>query len=352
MYICVPTENTFNVKSGKIKILQQVKCKNKKINKRFSGSSKENILQFGKMVSYTEKFKIPKGKSKRFIYTKDSHLYKQKYTTLYEMLKELSFHFKIAKKYKNLTANIVSLNCYLEKNNVKVHVILENAYNNGYIKVGEVIDNGKLNVSFKNIPITNDLDKNLLTYIKNVSKNKTKIKGLDHEFYARFLNPKFIKKNLNMWYKLNKKFFDNFFRDLHKLHKMNIYHHDLHFDNIWIKGNRFKFIDFGRSINRNGALKINKNNSKLSKLRHTEKRKIKRLFKSNKLKAMMLTELNNQENINVGFEFARHDICEGILLNCFDRDNIPNFSEEYYKSILLVYKHFLAEKYKLVNSKR
>lgn len=344
MSVCVPFKNEFYY-NKKIKIFNSVKCKNEKIKKRFSGTSKEQIYEVNKNnISYIEYFKIPKKFLKCvFIKPNETKFYKKGNITLEDLLKEINFHSVITGSYPNLAPKIKSINVSKENDLLKVQVISESASKGKYKKIGDCIDSGKLNIKFHktNCPI----DKKLLNYIKS----KEKVKHLDHEFYARFLNPKYITQNLETWYKKNKKFFDAFFKDLNKLHKLDIFHHDLHLDNIWVtKDYNFKFLDFGRSCNKKEALKIETNlNSKLKKLQHAEKYKIKKFLKTDKLKALMLIELNNQENVSIGFEFMRHDIDEGVIMQCFDREPMNN--SYYYKNILLVYKHFLSEKYKQAN---
>lgn len=353
MSVCIPPNNKFNIKDNKIKIHKN-KCNIVPINKRFSGTSKGSLYQYkqnGKCyVSYTEKFKIPKNSSTKFIKVNQTHLYTHGLDNLEELLREIQFNNKITKRNPRLAPKIQSVNFFVSNDKLSVQVLIESAYSNGYYKVGKFLDDKTYNLRFDGITVTNPVDKNLLKYIEDIANVNHKIKDLDYTFYARFLNPVYIKQNLKTWFNKNKIFFTAFFKDIHLLHKMDIYHHDLHFDNVWMNEKRqFKFIDLGRAATKKESLEINpKLTSKISKLRHADKRRIKRM--KNKKKAMMLTELVYPDflaiqGIDIGFEFGRHDIDRSIMINCFDRENIKNFSEVYYKKILLVYKDFLSDKY-------
>ena len=69
-------------------------------------------------------------------------------------------------------------------------------------------------------------------------------------YYATLFNTKNFKNCLWQWFIRCKNFLNPFFIALHKLHKINVFHHDLKHNNIWYKkdkGYHFKFIDFGIS---------------------------------------------------------------------------------------------------------
>lgn len=71
------------------------------------------------------------------------------------------------------------------------------------------------------------------------------------KYYATLFNSHNYENCLEQWYMRCRHFFEPFFRDLHELHKIDVFHHDLRSENIWFKKNdtgyHFKFIDFGIS---------------------------------------------------------------------------------------------------------
>ena len=81
------------------------------------------------------------------------------------------------------------------------------------------------------------------------------------KYYATLFNPANYKNCLEQWYMRCEHFFVPFFRDLHELHKIDVFHHDLRSDNIWYKkdntGYHFKFIDFGISTSLEDSLILN-----------------------------------------------------------------------------------------------
>lgn len=97
--------------------------------------------------------------------------------------------------------------------------------------------------------------KNTLEKIQN--KPKQEVYELDEsdkeeaQYYATLLNPENLKNCLKQWFMRCKHFLNPFFCALHELHRINVFHHDLKVENVWIKeddeGYHFKFIDFGIS---------------------------------------------------------------------------------------------------------
>lgn len=397
--ICVPElNNKFKIQNKKLFIEKKIKGKIKKVLEEHSGASKKNIyeIKIGNLyyISYTEDYTIPKNKNNNFINLNESHLYKFKgkeKKTLEDLFREIDFHTKINNYYNNLTPKIVSSSAFLVNNELRFQILSESAQKNNFDTVGDFIDNDEIDISFKLVDVYDiPTKKDLYYYMKEVQKNNKKIKNVDLKFYAKFLNPKYLKENLEIWYKNTKYFFTPFFKSLHKLHLINVYHHDLHAKNVWCNENLdFKFIDYGRSSTLKESLEItfpiNRYKSNIYKLEHQDKKNIKTIINSIKksdpqlkkknnrfqiLKCLMLAELNYPDKIKfVGIrqnmEYFRHDIDEAILLQCFGKDKaagtflktknqrkIKEFEEThnyYYSKVLRVFKEFIAEKYAEAN---
>lgn len=375
--VCIPFGKKIKFKDGSIIILKSLTGYAKKILKVHSGTSKKNVYTIRHKnkdyISYIEKYVIPEGKSKKFIKLNEVELYsavgKGVKKTLGDILREVKFSERIP---ANLSPKIVSSVLFLLNNLIYIQIITESASSMGFRLVGNDIDAKKLNLSFKLISPNNPPDPDLLRYMIAVSKKKK-----DFDFYARFLNPKYIEINLKRWYLKVSHFFIPFFIQLYKLHKVDIFHHDLHLQNIFRKGSMFKFIDFGRSSSLEETLSISfpsdRYKSDIWKIQHAEKKRISlsikknlpivtRKNKENVLKCLMLTELNYPDllkfkGIRQDYEFCRHDIDNGILLESFGRDHNFNkigmeFKELhtfFYKKILLKFKYFIANKYMLAN---
>jgi hypothetical protein len=388
-YLCVPNINLrgnfYNRIKGKIVLENSEKGKISKILNTYSGASKSEIHLFNyngnEYISYIESYKIPKNLNSDKIDPKKFKFYKfdgEEEKNLQDLDNEIQFYDKVYKHYPKLVPAIVSCIFFKNGNNLIVQVITESAHNDGFGTLGDYIDDGYLDLRFKQIDIPGvPEDENLKKYFKIMANKNPKIKRLNLDFYSAFLNPKYLKENLNKWYAKTKHFFIPFFRSLHKLHKIDVFHHDLHAKNIWVKKKffgkyEFKFIDFGRSSNLKESLEITfpakLYKSTLHKLQHAEKKKIKTI--SNK-KKFMLAELNypdkiKYENIMQDLELLRHDIDQAILLNSLGKDKnvsvllgtkdktkikeFENTRDHYYNRILLVYKHFLAQKYAQANT--
>jgi|694.fasta_scaffold01586_23 hypothetical protein len=384
--ICVPFGKKIKQNTKKIYISNKLTGSVQKILKIHSGASKEKVYMIKKgnkeYISYVEDYKIPKGKSLKFIDKSDLSMYsfygKEK-KNIHDILKELELSDKVSSKFVHLTAKVIASVIFLINNEkLRVQIIMDSAYNNGFEQLGKYVDTNKTSVSFKLVNVTNPPDKELLHYMKEVSKlKKTKVgykkSKINYEFYAKFLNPQFIHINLKKWFKKVQHFFDPFFKDIHKLHKLDIFHHDLHFENIWKRGKNFKFIDFGRSSSFaetcDISYPINKYKSDIWKIQHTEKRKLSMEFKKSKnkrniLECMMLAELNYPDSlkfkgIRQDYEFCRHDIDEAVILDSFGKDHdfekfgMSSLRQQhlfYYKNILLTFKKFIASRYADANN--
>jgi hypothetical protein len=382
--ICVKLGFNLNVEKNKIILEQNLKGQTENILKKHTGNSKKNIYEFKyknkNYISYIEDYIIPKNKNSKFISLSELNLYKfegKDKKNIKALFKELSYHYEIEKYYPGLTPKIVSITLFSYKGKVRCQVISDSAYNKGYYMIGDIIDNKRLNLEMGNIRVKNQRDEILFNYMKRLGNTNKNIKGLNFDFYSRMFNPLFIKKNLEKWYKKVSFFFDPFFKELNKLHRINIFHHDLHMKNIWMNNFfQFRFIDFGRSAGIDETLNIsfpNKNyKNKLFLLQQKEKNKIKKkiysknVSKKEILFCLMMTELNypdtlKYQNINQDCELARHDIDEAILINCFGKDydikqafrlktekeveEIQKIQSYYYTEVLLTYKYFVANKY-------
>lgn len=398
MNVCI---SNLKILDNKI-ILQKEgeECESKKILKKHTGNSKSCIYEFkhkGKnYISYIEDYIIPTGKSSEFINISEMGLYKfvgKDKKSIKELFKELNYHYEINRFYSGLTPKVISVVIFAKNNKVRCQVVTESAHENGFVMVGDLIDNNRLDLELGIIdPPKNDRDEVLFNYMKMVEKSNKKVKGLNFDFYSRFFNPLYIKTNLETWYKKVSHFFDPFFRELNKLHKIDIFHHDLHMKNMLMNNYfQFKFLDFGRSANAKETLEIkypaSKYKSKLYLLQNREKRRIEKKIKSimkddptlkkrnskkELLFCLMMIELNYPDKLKFqgtmqDYEFARHDVDEAVLLNCFGKDynlktkfglktkkqveEIQKIQSYYYTEVLLTFKYFIASKYAEANLK-
>jgi serine/threonine protein kinase len=101
----------------------------------------------------------------------------------------------------------------------------------------------------------NELIKTILEKIYENNKEDFEMNKII-DYYSKLLNPQHLRKCLEEWYdgnqndiKPSKDFFNDFFISLHELHKNDVFHHDLHDENVWYceEKNIFRFIDFGLS---------------------------------------------------------------------------------------------------------
>lgn len=191
---------------------------------------------------------------------------------------------------KNLTSDIL----IKLKEDILV-LYIEDLTTKNYQTLGYYIDNKLLDISFTSIPVEH------CTVDNNLYYDLVKFKIANPEFYAKFLNPNHIDLNLVNWYAKNKRFLNNFFRKLHKLHKNGVYHTDLHSGNIMFNGTDILFIDFDRSI----------------------------VNKSANPKYGMYVECNKRT-----FEFLRHDIDNSVISKLSTNDY-------WYDKICKKYRYFL-----------
>lgn len=333
---CIPRNSGSVTKFNKngINLLKKNSGKMAKIVGEKSGADKgavKNIKYGNKFYyMYTDVFHGPKVRNGE-INSKNLHKYvSDEENNLSIVVREISF---LKKAQKTSFVPKVFLSELFEKNNsIKLILATEDLSKMGFRNVGHYLDTRKMkNISFLKIKVQNKKEPVLEKYLKSIGKD-TK--------YAAFYHPKYYEKNLEKWYKYNKKFLDHLFKGLHAIHKLNIYHHDLHAGNVWYNGKKVMFIDFGRASTLKESFEFRKNEQIFMK---DEKRKFSK--EKNIHRRRMLAELSkNKTNPSGRHEMMRHDIDDKIMVEYFYR-------ETKYYILVHKFKLFLAKKYSIVASK-
>lgn len=92
---------------------------------------------------------------------------------------------------------------------------------------------------------------NFQNFLKYYNEGQFYLDEKDIKPYSDFFFGGKLEENLEKWYNKCDDFFKCFFKELHKLHKIDVFHHDLSGQNVWYKKEKksykFKFIDFGLS---------------------------------------------------------------------------------------------------------
>jgi serine/threonine protein kinase len=312
------------IDGGSMCILKKKEGKVAKIIGAKSGADKgdvKNILYNGKYYFvYTDQFKGPPLKSKL---TKADI---NRYTTengikLKTILREIGFVKKLQKT--KFVPKIFISDLFERQKHLRVMFATEDLSRKGFKNVGWHVDAKKVSLSFLDVKVTNGVHYPLHRFLKYQDSG-----------YSRFMHPKYINANLEKWYIKNEKFLNALFDGLTSIHKMDIYHHDLHAGNVWYNGRKVMFIDFGRASTMKESFEI-RSSDKPEIIR--EKRSFSRV--KNIHERRMLAELSkNKANPTGRHEFFRHDVDNKIMVDQL-------YGTSHYL-IVNKFKRFLAVKYK------
>ena len=242
---CVPQEEKF-IKSLEKKEAPEGTCEQyKSLNK---GSFKSNV-------------KFIKTKEKILILFQQTEIKKSmKYDIMKEALIQKEVHDKAGSQY---APDVYRLDYYSTCKGEEISLLTGYAGDDGYKQLKDIkelvnfmevypcVDNSCNDEIYEfffkgNNEFNNFMNDQLGTTDTNYRFTKDQMR-----YYATLFNPKNYKNCLEQWYMRCEHFFVSFFRDLHELHKIDVFHHDLKRENVWYKeddtGYHFKFIDFGIS---------------------------------------------------------------------------------------------------------
>lgn len=170
-----------------------------------------------------------------------------------EIQREMMIQNKVHEK-TNLAPKIHFIN-YTHTNDLYTIMLIQDYAGEDKYKLIDGDETIKKLLCLKNVEIKIDketsLSENFQNFLKFFNEVNFSINEKDIKPYSDFFFGGKLKENLNVWYNKCGNFFKCFFRELHKLHKINVFHHDLSGQNVWYKKEgkeyKFKFIDFGLS---------------------------------------------------------------------------------------------------------